>query len=95
MLEIFKGIINIPVPFNVFILIAMFFAVAVLIGAITKETRKYFCHRQDIDFKRELVDRGLGGEEIERIVSARAAGSNEPVTTGGNYVAAAGQAAST
>ena len=88
MFDLFKAIIQIQAPFNMIVLICLLFAVAGMISAIAKEIRKYGCHRQDIDFKRELVDRGLDSEEIVRIVSAKPAASNAPVTTiGGNYYA--------
>lgn len=77
MLDIFKAIIDIPAPFNMIVLVVLFGCIAGTIGAIAKEIRKYGCHRQAIDFKRELVDRGLSSEEIERIVGA-------PVTNGGS-----------
>jgi hypothetical protein len=71
MLEIFQAILNMQTPFNMIVLIVLFgCAVGVLTG-IAKEVRKYGCHRQDIDFKRELVDRGLSADEIERIVQAK------------------------
>jgi hypothetical protein len=70
LIDIFKGIVNIPVPFNMIILIVLFGCAAGVIKVIATEIRKYGCHRQNIDFKRELVERGLDGEEIERIVSA-------------------------
>lgn len=85
--ELFKGILAIPVPFNMIVLICLFFAVTGVVTGIAKEIRKFGCHRQDIDFKRELVDRGLSSEEIERIVAARSPGSDAPVTIGGNYYA--------
>ena len=54
----------------------------VLIGCVTgvlceiaKQIRKYGCHRQDIELKRELVERGLGAEEIDRIVSTQPKGN--------------------
>lgn len=95
MIDLFQGIIQMPVPFNMIVLICLFFAVTGMISAIAKEIRKYGCHRQDIDFKRELVDRGLDGEEIVRIVAAQGAGNDAPVTTiGGNYYAG-GQPATT
>ena len=96
MFDFIRAIINIPVPFNMIVLIVLFGCVTGMITGIAKEIRKYACHRQDIDFKRELVERGLGGEEIERIVSAQAPESSGPVTTiGGNYFASGGPAAST
>ncbi|MGE3240562.1 MAG: hypothetical protein AB7G28_01935 [Pirellulales bacterium] len=91
--DIFKGILAIPVPFNMIVLICLFFAVTGLVTGIAREIRKFGCHRQDIDFKRELVDRGLSSEEIERIVMAQPVEANTPVTVGGNYYAGGAPAA--
>jgi hypothetical protein len=85
--ELIKGILAIPVPFNMIVLVCLFFAVTGLFTGIAKEIRKFGCHRQDIDFKRELVDRGLSVEEIERIVAVKSASGDAPVTIGGNYYA--------
>lgn len=82
--ELFKGILSIPAPFNMIVLICLFFAVTGLVSSIAKEIRKYGCHRQDIDFKRELVDRGLSVEEIERIVAAKPGGEAATLASGGN-----------
>ena len=49
----------------------LFGSVAGVLTGIATQIRKYGNHRQDIDFKRELVDRGLSADEIERIVEAR------------------------
>jgi len=75
LLEIFKGILSIQTPFNMIVLIVLFGCVAGVLTGIAAQIRKYGCHRQDVDFKRELVDRGLSADEIERIIKAR---SNEP-----------------
>jgi hypothetical protein len=71
-LELFKGILSIQTPFNMVVLIVLFGSVAGVLTGVATQIRKYNCHRQDIDFKRELVDRGLAADEIERIIKARA-----------------------
>jgi hypothetical protein len=71
MVDLFKAIIGIGVPFNMIVLIMLFGAVAGVLTGFATQIRKYTCHRQEIDFKRELVDRGLAADEIERIVNAR------------------------
>ncbi len=71
MFEIFQAIVNIGVPFNMIVLIVLFGSIAGVLTGIATQIRKYGCHRQDIDFKRELVDRGLSADEIERIVRVR------------------------
>lgn len=82
--SLFQEIIRIPVPFNMIVLVVLFGCIAGIIGTIAKEIRKYACHTQDIAFKRELVERGLDGDEIERIVAAEVTGNDAPVVIGGN-----------
>jgi hypothetical protein len=77
-LELFKGIVDIPVPFNMIVLVVLLGCTAGVLTGIATQIRKYGCHRQDIEFKRELVDRGLGADEIERIVQAR---TRQPATS--------------
>ena len=77
-LELFKGILSIQTPFNMIVLVVLFGSVAGVLGGIAPQIRKYGCHRQDVDFKRELVDRGLSADEIERIIQAR---PGEPVAS--------------
>ena len=71
MFELFKAIIDIETPFNMIVLVALFGCAAGVLGAIAKEIRKYGCHRQEVEFKRDLVDRGLPADEIERIIAAQ------------------------
>jgi len=72
MLDIFHTIVSIEPPFNMVVLLVLIGSVAGVLTGIATQFRKYGCHRQDIDFKRELVDRGLSAEEIERIIKVRA-----------------------
>jgi hypothetical protein len=44
---------------------------ASVVSSIAKQIRKYGCHRQEIELKRDLVERGLSVDEIERIVAAK------------------------
>jgi len=71
MVDLFKAIVSIQTPFNMIVLIVLIGSTAGVLSSIAAQIRKYTCHRQEIDFKRELVDRGLAADEIERIVSAR------------------------
>lgn len=70
MKELFQAIIGIGVPFNMIILVALFGCATGAVTGIAAQLRKYACHRQEIDFKRELVERGLSAAEIEQIVTA-------------------------
>ncbi len=79
MTDLLRSIIAIPVPFNMIILIALILGFVGILDSVAKQIRKYSCHRQDIDFKRELVDRGLPANEIERIMAAQSAsGGDKP-----------------
>ncbi len=68
MSSIVEGINQLGVPFSFVIWIVVICCAAGAFTSLAKELRKFACHRQDIIFKRELVDRGLEAEEVERIV---------------------------
>jgi hypothetical protein len=63
-------ITGIPAPFNMVVLIVLISCVAGVAGTLVKEVRKFACHRQELVWKRDLVERGLSVEEIERVVAA-------------------------
>lgn len=71
MSEALHSIVSMPTPFNMVVLITLIVMTASLVGTVAKQIRKYVCHRQELEFKRELLDRGLAAEEVERIVVAR------------------------
>ena len=82
MLEIVQKITDIPPPFNMIVLIVLICASAGIVTSIAKEIRKYACHRQELDFKRELLDQGLSSNEIEHVVSAKPKGwPNQPANS--------------
>jgi hypothetical protein len=58
-------------PFSMFVLIVLIGCMVPVVSTITTAIDKYMSHRADLQFKRELVERGLSVEEIERIVAAR------------------------
>jgi hypothetical protein len=58
-------------------LVVLIGCVSGVITAIAAELRKYGSHRHEVDLKRELVERGLSVEEIERIIAARPAKNKE------------------
>jgi hypothetical protein len=70
LLELFQAIISIQTPFNMIVLVVLFGSVAGVLTGIATQIRKYGCHRQDIDFKRELLDRGMSADEIARVVES-------------------------
>lgn len=71
MLEIIRLIAGMEPPFNMVVFIVMFGCLAGAVSSIAAETRKYFCHRDDLELKRELVDQGLSSGEIELVMRAK------------------------
>jgi hypothetical protein len=67
----FQAIFDMPTPFNMVVLIVLICTVAGVITSIATQIRKYACHRHDVAFKRELVERGLAIDEIERLIAAK------------------------
>jgi hypothetical protein len=43
-----------------------------VITTLVVQVRKYLCYRQELEFKRELLDRGASVDEIERLIKVRA-----------------------
>jgi hypothetical protein len=70
MYEIIKAISEMGPPFNMIVFVMLFACGASVCKVVAKQVREYGCHRQDTDFKRELVERGLHADEIERIINA-------------------------
>ena len=68
--EFISRIVSITPPFNMIVMVVFLIVVAGVITAIASEIRKYFCRRDELEFKRELVDRGMSADEIERVVKA-------------------------
>ena len=56
----FNSVMSLPVPFNMVVLIVMIVVGASVISAVAKEIRRYFCHQSELEFKRELIDQGIG-----------------------------------
>ena len=53
-------------------------SLAGVVSTVTTQIRKYASHRVDANLKRELVERGLSAEEIERIVAAQSLSDKQP-----------------
>ncbi|MCH7751720.1 MAG: hypothetical protein IH898_06140 [Planctomycetes bacterium] len=70
MSQLFQLIQGLHTPFNMVATICLIFAVTSVIASVVKQIRKYVCHRQEIEFKREMLDRGMSAEEIEQVIEA-------------------------
>lgn len=66
-----ESITAIQPPFNMIVLVVLIVTIGGLVGGVAKQVRKFACHRQELEFKRELLDRGMGAEDLERVVKAR------------------------
>ena len=73
MSHLLDSIVALPTPFNMVVLIVLIGSVAGVIGTIAREVRKYFCHREEMEFKREMLDRGIDPQEIDRVMRAKTA----------------------
>ncbi len=60
-----------PLPFNFVVLLTLVICIAGIFTSLINQIRKYACHRQDLDFKREMIDRGMSVDEVERLVQAK------------------------
>ena len=78
MSSILESITSIPAPFNMIVLIVMIACTAGVITGVAKEVRKYLCHREELELKRDLLASGMNSAEIEQVVRARSrsGGSN-------------------
>ena len=70
----FDSIAALPTPFNMVVFVVLIGSVAGVIGAIAKEVRMFLCHRDEMELKREILDRGMGLQEIDRVMQAKATG---------------------
>ena len=71
MSEAFHSIVQIQAPFNMIVLVVLFGSVATVMSTIVTQIRKYASHRHELEFKRELLDRGLAAEEIQQLLRTR------------------------
>lgn len=71
MTALFQSITNLQPPFNMIVLIVLIVSMLGVFKLIAIQARIYATHRDDVQLKRELVERGLSAEEIERIVLAK------------------------
>ena len=71
MSSILESITSIPAPFNMVVLIVLIACAAGVITGVAKEVRKYLCHREEVELKRDLLASGMNAAEIEQVVRAR------------------------
>jgi hypothetical protein len=74
---LFRGIMSMGEPWHMIVLVVLITCTTGVLTSLFKQIRKYGCHRRDVDLKRELVERGLSVDEIERIVTAKGSASKD------------------
>ena len=70
MSELFHSITSMQTPFNMIVLVVLIGSAATILTSAFSEVRKYLSHRQDVELKRDLLERGMSAEEIELVVRA-------------------------
>ncbi|HEX3601330.1 MAG TPA: hypothetical protein VHU84_14355 [Lacipirellulaceae bacterium] len=71
MADLVKSIVEIGAPFNMLVLMVLIGSTCGVVGTIVVQVRIFASHRADAQLKRELVERGLSVDEIERIIRAK------------------------
>ncbi|QDT70838.1 hypothetical protein MalM25_37940 [Planctomycetes bacterium MalM25] len=66
----FANLLNLPVPFNMVVLIVAISCGLGAIKSVAKQARIYADHEADRRLKRDMIDIGLSAEEAERIIRA-------------------------
>ena len=79
MYALLQSIISIPTPFNMIVLIVLSLSTAGVLGSLFKQLRKFACHRAELTFKRDLLDRGMSADEVEQIVRAHSSMDDAPL----------------
>lgn len=70
-MTIIDKVLAIPIPFNmIIVMVAIIFGTGI-ITSIAKQIRKYFCLREELEFKREMIDRGMTPDEVEKLVNCK------------------------
>ena len=71
MTQLIDKILSIPVPFNMIVIIVAISFGTAIITSIAKQIRKYACLRHELDFKRDMIDRGMSVAEVEQLMAAK------------------------
>jgi hypothetical protein len=71
MLESLNSLLNVDSHAKLLVVIALIGCVVVVVTTIVVTLGTLSTHKAELQFKRDLVERGLSVDEIERIVSAK------------------------
>ena len=75
--DLFQAIMSMGAPWNMVVLVVLITCTTGVFTSMFKQFRKYGCYRRDVDLKRDLVERGLSVDEIERIVAAKGSANKD------------------
>jgi|SRR6187401_2608525 hypothetical protein len=78
MLDSLSSLMDVDSPAKFFVVIALISGVVILVTVIVMQLGWLASHRAELEFKRDLVERGLSVDEIERIVSAKPVSKAKP-----------------
>jgi hypothetical protein len=70
-MDLIDKVLAIPVPFNMIIVIMAIIFGTGIITSVAKQVRKYLCLREELLFKREMIDRGMSPAEVEKLVKSK------------------------
>jgi hypothetical protein len=73
MVTLLQSIISIPTPFNMVVLVVFLMVAGGVCTTLFQQLRKFASHRLELNFKRDLLDRGMTADEVEQIVRAHGA----------------------
>lgn len=69
--ELIELLRSLDPPWNMIVLVTLISCAASVVKVIAKQCRAFASDRAELNLKRELVDRGLSVDEIERVIAAR------------------------
>lgn len=79
--EFLQSLVKNGSPFGMIVLVVFIGSMVGVVSTIAAQIRLYATHRADVNLKREMVERGLSAEEIERIIAAKSPGSRDRTST--------------
>ncbi|TWU31567.1 hypothetical protein [Novipirellula artificiosorum] len=71
MSQVLESILSLQTPFNMVVMVVLIGCTAGVITGIAKEVRKYMCHREEVELKRDLLARGMSATEIDQVVRSQ------------------------
>lgn len=70
MYEAFAQVFEVQGPYVVPVATVLFVSIAGAVVLVARQVRICVTHRMDLDAKREMIDRGMSADQIERVLAA-------------------------